>query len=207
MSKVTYIIKASKDSVSENAANVLIVIAKQNFISSAEVREKLEETLSASSVNSNIGVLIKKGLIEKSGEGLIITAEATDLLNEAARIYAEENKPELVKERKTRKPRGLTEDMKADMEFLKAMVKEKFEVKSVTEDRSNYLVNVNDKKNGIRRFEVLNRGIFRVGGYKVPQETLDMLEAAGMTYRIGGSNAYIDMPLTRDNMTKIVALF
>lgn len=64
MSKVIYIVKASENSISENAANVLIVVAKKDFITSSEVRDILADKLSAASVNSNIGVLIKKGLIE-----------------------------------------------------------------------------------------------------------------------------------------------
>lgn len=209
MSKVTYIIKASNESVSENAANVFVAVAKQNFITSAEVREKLEDTLNASQVNSNIGVLIKKGLIEKSGDGLVITGEGTDLLQEAARIYAEENKPNLVKERKTRKPRGTTEQMKADTDFLKALVEEKFEVKDVTEYRSNFMVNVNKNTSGFRHFEVLNKGIFRISGYKVPQEILDKMAAAGMNIKMSGNGArsYNDIELTRANIEKIIALF
>lgn len=68
MSKVTYIIKASENVLNEKTAAILIKVAKGNFITSAELREELVETMNASSVNSNIGVLIKKGLIEKSGD-------------------------------------------------------------------------------------------------------------------------------------------
>ena len=90
MSKVTYIIKASEDALNEKTAAILVQVAKKDFITSAELREILEETMNASSVNSNIGVLIKKGLIEKSGDGLIITGEAQDIISKAAVIYAEE---------------------------------------------------------------------------------------------------------------------
>ena len=99
MSKVTYIIKASEDALNEKTAAILVQVAKKDFITSSELREILEETMNASSVNSNIGVLIKKGLIEKSGDGLIITGEAQDIISKAAVIYAEENKPELLEKR------------------------------------------------------------------------------------------------------------
>ncbi len=92
MSKVTYIIKASEDALNEKTAAILVQVAKKDFITSAELREILEETMNAGSVNSNIGVLIKKGLIEKSGDGLIITGEAQDIISKAAAIYNADGK-------------------------------------------------------------------------------------------------------------------
>ncbi|AEN93865.1 activator of middle period transcription [Escherichia phage Bp7] len=64
MSKITYIIKASEDALNEKTASILVHIIKHNFITSGEVREALSEQFSAAVVNSNIGVLIKKGFIE-----------------------------------------------------------------------------------------------------------------------------------------------
>ena len=195
MSKVTYIIKASNDSVSENAANVLVAVAKQDFITSAEVREKLDGVLTASQVNSNIGVLIKKGLIEKSGDGLIITGEATDLLQNAAKIYAEENKPELVKERKTRQPRGTTPEMEVTIKFIEEQIKDTHEIKTIETNRSNMGV-VLEKRlpSGVRKLEVMRKGTFRIFGYKVNEDKLKEFEALGMTYRVSDNgNAYIDM--------------
>lgn len=194
MSKVTYIIKASNDSVSENAANVLVAVAKQDFITSAEVREKLEGILTASQVNSNIGVLIKKGLIEKSGDGLIITGEATDLLQNAAKIYAEENKPELVKERKTRQPRGTTPEMEVTIKFIEDLVKDDHEIKTIETNRSNMgVVLAKRLPSGVRKLEVMRKGTFRIFGYKVSEDKLKEFETLGMTYRVSDNgNAYID---------------
>lgn len=194
MSKVTYIIKASNDSVSENAANVLVVVAKQDFITSAEVREKLEGVLSASQVNSNIGVLIKKGLVEKSGDGLIITGEATDLLQNAAKIYAEENKPELVKDRKTRQPRGTTPEMEVTIKFIEELVKDVHEIKTIETNRSNMgVVLAKRLPSGVRKLEVMRKGTFRIFGYKVSEDKLKEFETLGMTYRVSDNgNAYID---------------
>ncbi len=194
MSKVTYIIKASNDSVSENAANVLVAVAKQDFITSAEVREKLDGTLTGSQVNSNIGVLIKKGLIEKSGDGLIITGEATDLLQNAAKIYAEENKPDLVKERKTRQPRGTTPEMEVTIKFIEDLVKDEHEIKTIETNRSNMgVVLAKRLPSGVRKLEVMRKGTFRIFGYKVNEDKLKEFEALGMTYRVSDNgNAYID---------------
>lgn len=194
MSKVTYIIKASNDSVSENAANVLVAVAKQDFITSAEVREKLDGVLTASQVNSNIGVLIKKGLIEKSGDGLIITGEATDLLQNAAKIYAEENKPELVKERKTRQPRGTTPEMEDTIKFIEEQIKDDHEIKTIEINRSNMgVVLAKRLPSGVRKLEVMRKGTFRIFGYKVSEDKLKEFEALGMTYRVSDNgNAYID---------------
>lgn len=206
MSKVTYIIKASEDSLNEKTAAILIQIAKKNFITSSELREVLAETLSGSSVNSNIGVLIKKGFIEKSGDGLVITGEAQDIISKAATIYAEENKPELLKERKTRSARGVTDDMEKDIEFIKEIIKDKFEIKTVETNRSNMGVVLEKRlSNGIRKFEVMRNGIFRIFGYKVSKDILDILESKGMTYRIASNgNAYIDIKRTQEVMKDII---
>lgn len=206
MAKVTYIIKASNETVSENAANVLVVIAKKDFITSAEVREALEGQVSPSAVNSNIGVLIKKGLVEKSGDGLVITGEATDLLSDAAKIYAEENKPELVKERKTRQPRGTTEEMEETIEFIKNIVEKDHEVKEIEVNRSNMgVVLAKRLSSGVRKIEVMRKGTFRIFGYKVNEDKLKEFEALGMTYRVSpNGNAYIDMTTWDNNFIENV---
>jgi predicted HTH transcriptional regulator len=69
MSKVTYIIKASENALNEKTAAIMVYIIKNNFTTAANVREALEAEYNASVVNSNIDVLIKKGLVEKSGDG------------------------------------------------------------------------------------------------------------------------------------------
>ncbi|MGQ3469310.1 hypothetical protein, partial [Xanthomonas campestris] len=153
MSKVTYIIKASEDALNEKTAAILVQVAKKDFITSSELREILEETMNASSVNSNIGVLIKKGLIEKSGDGLIITGEAQDIISKAAVIYAEENKPELLKKRNTRKARPLTEDMNEHKDLMMKLLGEMEDIlplKELTVYRSNYIAVLEKRTFGIR---------------------------------------------------------
>lgn len=207
MSKVTYIIKASNDVLNEKTSAILIQVAKQKFITSAEVRENLAETLNASSVNSNIGVLIKKGFIEKSGEGFITTILADDTLAQAAQIYAEENTPELVKPRKTRKAREISADMEAFKDYLEKKVAERFTIKNIELYRSNYIIRLESRHEGIRIFEIRNKGEFRVVAYKVTEDMSNKLQAAGMSAKIGSSNnAYFDIDCTEANIDMIVAL-
>ncbi|MCO0615412.1 hypothetical protein M8756_19270, partial [Lutimaribacter sp. EGI FJ00015] len=183
MSKVIYIVKASENSISENAANVLIVVAKKDFITSSEVRDILADKLSAASVNSNIGVLIKKGLIEKSGDGLIVSAEGQEIINQAAVIYAEENAPELLEKRNTRKARPITDQMEADKNLMMELLATKdnlFTIKKLDVYRSNFIAVLEKRTFGIRSFEVSNKGNFRISGYKMTEEQVKHFEDLGM---------------------------
>lgn len=210
MSKVTYIIKASENVLNEKTAAILIKVAKGNFITSAELREELVETMNASSVNSNIGVLIKKGLIEKSGDGLVITGEAQDIISNAAVIYAEENAPELLEKRNTRKARPITENMEADknlmLEIL-ALNDSIFEIKGVEVYRSNFIVVLSKRTFGIRSFEVSNKGNFRISGYKMTDEAVKIFTDAGMTAKHSkNGNVYLDITRTQQNIENIIHL-
>lgn len=193
MSKVTYIIKASNDTLNEKTAAILVQVVKNNFITSAEIREALAETLNASSVNSNIGVLIKKGMIEKSGDGLVATGEAMDIIQAAAVLHAEENAPEMVKPRKTRSARGVTEEMTKLAEQVKAaLVEAEFEVKEIAENRSNLEVRLTKRTNGIRQIEVRRDGSFRIFGYNMNEDFAKKFVTDGFTLKVGGKNTYID---------------
>lgn len=74
MFKVIYIIKVFNDVLNEKIVMILIIIVKKDFIIVVEVCEVYLD-LGNVVVNSNIGVLIKKGLVEKFGDGLIIIGE------------------------------------------------------------------------------------------------------------------------------------
>ena len=199
--KLNFLITASESSLNEKTAAILIQVAKKNFTTSSEIREALPD-LAPASVNSNIGVLIKKNLIEKSGDGLIITASGDDVIAKAAELYAAENEPELLKERKTRTARAVTADMKTTAESIKSRVEElDVETKEIETYRSNLWVTLNKRaKSGVRKFEVLNKGIFRIFGYKVKTELLDILrtECEAQIKEASSGNCYIDMPLTED---------
>lgn len=208
MSKVTYIIKASEDALNEKTAAILVQVAKKDFITSSELREILEETMNASSVNSNIGVLIKKGLIEKSGDGLIITGEAQDIISKAAVIYAEENKPELLKKRNTRKARPLTEDMNEHKDLMMKLLGEMEDIlplKELTVYRSNYIAVLEKRTFGIRSLEVNNKGTFRIFGYKISEEHQKHFIDLGMSCRVAATgNTYLDITRNAENIEKII---
>ena len=208
MSKVTYIIKASEDALNEKTAAILVQVAKKDFITSSELREILEETMNASSVNSNIGVLIKKGLIEKSGDGLIITGEAQDIISKAAVIYAEENKPELLKKRNTRKARPLTEDMNEHKDLMMSILSEMEDIlplKELTVYRSNYIAVLEKRTFGIRSLEVNNKGTFRIFGYKISEEHQKHFTDLGMSCRVTATgNTYLDIARTAENIETII---
>ncbi|WYC18119.1 putative transcriptional regulator [Klebsiella phage vB_KpnM-YP11] len=208
MSKVTYIIKASEDALNEKTAAILVQVAKKDFITSSELREILEETMNASSVNSNIGVLIKKGLIEKSGDGLIITGEAQDIISKAAVIYAEENKPELLKKRNTRKARPLTEDMNEHKDLMMSILSEMEDIlplKELTVYRSNYIAVLEKRTFGIRSLEVNNKGTFRIFGYKISEDHQKHFIDLGMSCRVAATgNTYLDIARTAENIETII---
>ena len=208
MSKVTYIIKASEDALNEKTAAILVQVAKKDFITSAELREILEETMNAGSVNSNIGVLIKKGLIEKSGDGLIVSAEGQEIINQAAVIYAEENVPELLEKRNTRKARPITDQMEADKNLMMELLATKdnlFTIKKLDVYRSNFIAVLEKRTFGIRSFEVSNKGNFRISGYKMTEEQVKHFEDLGMVAKHSkNGNVYLDIPRTQENIENII---
>ncbi|AIX12256.1 MotA-like activator of middle period transcription [Citrobacter phage Moon] len=208
MSKVTYIIEASENVLNEKTAAILIKVAKGNFITSAELREELVETMNASSVNSNIGVLIKKGLIEKSGDGLVITGEAQDIISNAAVLYAQENAPELLEKRNTRKARAITGEMESDKDFMMEVLatkEELFKIKKLNVYRSNFIAVLEKRTFGIRSFEVSNKGNFRISGYKMTDSQVKHFEDLGMTAKHSkNGNIYLDIARTEENIENII---
>ena len=208
MSKITYIIKASENALNEKTAAILVKIAKSDFITAAQLRDDLAETLNASSVNSNIGVLIKKGFVEKSGDGLIITGEAQDVISNAAVIYAQENAPELLEKRNTRKARPITSDMESDKDFMMDLLKTKenlFTIKKLDVYRSNFIAVLEKRTFGIRSFEVSNKGNFRISGYKMTEEQVKHFEDLGMVAKHSkNGNVYLDIPRTQENIENII---
>ncbi|AJD82070.1 transcriptional regulator [Yersinia phage vB_YenM_TG1] len=207
MSKLTYIVKASQDVLNEKTASILMVILKTNFITSSEVREALADTLSAASVNSNIGVLIKKGLIEKSGDGFVSTGDATDIVQKAAVLFAEENNPELLKARKTRQARGVTDTMQAFAETIKLGLEElDFDVKGIDENRSNLEVKINKCSHGIRQVEVRRADMIRIFGYNMSEEFAKKFTDVGFTSKIGGKNIYLDIATTSENIQTLISV-
>ncbi|URY15263.1 transcriptional regulator of middle promoters [Shigella phage ESh32] len=207
MSKVTYIIKASNDVLNEKTAAILITIAKKDFITAAEVRE-VHPYLGNAVVNSNIGVLIKKGLVEKSGDGLIITGEAQDIISNAATLYAQENAPELLKKRATRKAREITSDMEEDKDLMLKLLDENgFVLKKVETYRSNYLAILEKRTHGIRNFEINNNGNMRIFGYKMMEHHIQKFTDIGMSCKIAkNGNVYLDIKRSAENIEAVITV-
>lgn len=206
MSKVTYIIKASNDVLNEKTAAILVQVAKNNFITSAQIRENLAEEMNASSVNSNIGVLIKKGFIEKSEDGLIASSEGMNIIMAAADLYAAEVKPELTKARKTRSARGVTDTMTEMAELVKTSLENKVDIKEIAENRSNLEVRLVKRTMGIRQFEIRRDGSMRIFGYNMTADDTKQFENLGYTVnvKVGGKNTYIDFPNVTKDIIEIV---
>lgn len=207
MSKIAYIIKASNNVLNEKTTAILVHVLKNNFITSAEVREALEDQFSASVVNSNIGVLIKKGMIEKSGEGLIATGEAMDIVQAAAVLHAEENAPEMLTKRKTRSARGVTSEMSEMAELVKSLIEDRIDVKEIAENRSNLEVRLTKRTNGVRQFEIRRDGTMRIFGYNMKDNEVKLFTSLGyeVNTKVGGKNTYIDFPNITKDMIAIIA--
>lgn len=201
MSKIDFIMQANSE-LNEKTASILMVVAKNNFIDAAGIREKLPE-ISSASANSNIGVLVKKGFIEKSDTGFVLTENGQQVILDAADLNAKANPTKI---RNTRKPKGVSEEMKTLSETFKGLIEEVegVTIKEVAENRSNLEIRLEKRLNGIRQFEVRHAGIIRIFGYKIPQGTIDKLVAAGATVKNKGVNFYIDMETTEENMVKMI---
>ncbi|WEY10209.1 activator of middle period transcription [Escherichia phage LHE83] len=206
MSKITYIIKASEDVLNEKTASILVHIIKHNFITSGEVREALSEQFSAAVVNSNIGVLIKKGFIEKSGDGLVATGEAMDLVQKAADLFASENAPEMLEKRKTRSSRGVTPEMVTLADEVKALLEDRIEIREIAENRSNLEVRFAKRTNGIRQIEVRRDGMMRIFGYNMTDKEKQVFTSLNLDVKIktGGKNTYIDFQNVSSEVIKTV---
>lgn len=197
MSKLSYVLKANSE-LNEKTGAILLVVAKTNFLQAKDIREALPE-ISAASINSNIGVLIKKGFIEKSGDGLVTTEQGTEVVLKAADIYAEEN-PSKIKS--TRKPRGITQEMIDIADKMKEL--SPFAIKGIFENRSNLELRLEKRTNGIRQFEIRHKGEIRVFGYKLSEQLLEKYKAIGAEIKFKGNNYYVDIKLSEENMTNII---
>lgn len=198
MNKLSFIMNSAD--IKEVPAKILFTLATNNFMTASDVREALPD-YSGPSVNSNIGVLVKKGLVEKSGDGLVLSGEGTEIILNAANEFAAQN-PQKV--RNVRKPKGTTPEMHANMVKLQKLVETISEIKSVGENRSNLEIRLTKRLNGVRQFEIRRSGMIRVFGYKIPQNNLDKFTAIGASIKNKGANFYIDIETTDENMQKMV---
>lgn len=210
MTKIEALAKVLNNAeVSENATQVFIQIAKKNFITVHEIAESVE--LSKNSVYSNIGVLLKKELIERSGDGYIITEAGETIVMDAAALWKAnqpaETSPTVEKKKGSRKAREITPEMTSRMERISKLVEEKIGLKAVEIYRQNYqIIFAKRTAEGYRKFEVLNNGKFRIFGYKVAEDKLNMFREIGAEVKVGGSNTYIDIEQTDENIAKMMTI-
>lgn len=196
MNKVTFVITASNNILNEKTAAILMEVAKKNFITSAQVREILVD-MNASSVNSNIGVLIKKNLVEKSDGGLVLTGEGMDIIMAAADLMkVEKEKDQPKKERKVKQPKGTTPEMdKAGVDIAEYLKTLDIEVKETVVNRSNVEVRLAKRKHGVRQIEVRRDGNYRVFAYNINADVLAQYVAMGAKVKESGKNAYVDFDI------------
>lgn len=200
MSKVQFIIKASNQELNEKTSAILVEVAKKDFIEASEIRENLPE-FSGPSINSNIGVLVKKEYIEKSGDGFILSELGESILDKAGELYLLENPTK----RKSR-AKGPTQDM-ADMnEYVLELIPEDL-VKKVVINRSNYEVHIH-RTNSLRSFEVRRKGIIRACCYMIGSDKLERCkELEGVSFRGTSPNTFVDLPATNENIEKLLSVF
>lgn len=209
MTKIEAIAKVLNNAnVSENATNVFIQVAKKAFITAAEIASTVE--MNKNAVYSNVGVMIKKGLIEKSGDGYVTTAQGDAILMEAAELWnaaqPKDATPVVEKKKGTRKARTITTEMTNQVELVQRLLCNLgIEHKEAVINRQNYEITLNKRHaDGYRKFEILNRGIFRVVGYRVSDETVEMFKALGCEIKQGPANCYIDIKATEENINIIM---
>lgn len=148
--------------------------------------------------------LIIKEIMEFSSDKLIFTEKADDWMEEALSLFITEN--QLVSNTGgTRKAVGVSSAQEEFKDYTLELVSKFFEVKDVIIDRSNYLVRLKKRTKGVRQFECMHKGDFRIFAYQVPENMHRALIKAGMTFKRGASNnAYYDIKCTNENIFKIV---
>lgn len=212
MNRIESIIKASNETLNLKTASILVEVAKKNFITSGELIEMLEcDDMNQRSVISNIGVLIKRELIEKSGDGYITTNEAVEILTKAADIYAEHNPTSEVAKKVEKanmvgKKRitGLMTDL---IELVESVIPVAYRPKIM--NRSNYEIFLEKRTLGVRSIEIRHKGFLRLCTYKVDQEFLDELLATNEVVRNKESGVvnYIDFNFTEENIKLVFKIF
>lgn len=210
MTKIEAIAKVLNNTgISANASSVFIEVAKKAFITASEIAQNTE--MNKNAVYSNLGVMLKKGLIEKSGDGYATTEDGDVILVEAAQMWKDAQPapevPVVEKKKGSRKAREITPEMTSLMEQISALVEENIGLKAVEIYRQNYqIIFAKRTAEGYRKFEVLNNGKFRIFGYKVAEDKLEAFKDVGAEIKVGGSNTYIDIEQNAVNIAKVMQI-
>lgn len=169
-----------------------------------ELLQKLYGTtyhLTSSFEQHIIQQLIDLGLVETSTDKCAISALGQELIETAAKLYGDEH----VTTSHGSVKREITTDFVNIKDFAVEYIKSVgLDVKSVKEDRSNFLIFFASRVKGIPGIEIKNKPEIRVCVRKAPQEAIDTFSAIGMTYRVASTQTYFDMPKSEENIKKLV---
>lgn len=145
-------------------------------------------------------------LIEDSYDKCIFTSKADDLFEDALTLFIQENDLKITTVG-IKKPRALTSEMEDFKDYTLELASQFFEIKDVKVDRSNYLVRLKKRTKGVRQFECMNNGNFRIFAYNIPEHVQRALVRIGMVYKKGASgNAFFDIKCTTENIKSIITL-
>lgn len=220
MNQIESIIAASNNVLNEKTATLLVSIAKEPFVTSTQLIEKHEsDEFNKNSIISNIGVLLRRGFIEKSGDednaGYVCSLDADTLLEQAMQIYADAN-PESEVAKKEEKiamagKRNITPIMGDLLEVLLEVLENGgIPYKEPKTNRSNYDVHLEKRTLGVRVIEIRHKGLLRFCTYKVDEELLQAFESTGKIVRNKATktkNNYIDFEYDAETIKEIVGLF
>ncbi|QBX32668.1 MotA [Aeromonas phage Asfd_1] len=157
--------------------------------------------------NDQTNVLVDYDLVTSENGCMLTTNFGDEMLIAAAEMWASNTDVEPKKARGVRKAREVSQEMTDFMEYAKAKIEKVFAVREVSINRSNYEIILEKRpKAGYRQFQVLNRNMFRIFGYKIPQFALDEFKRIGCEYREAGSNVYVDIACTTENIDAVLEM-
>lgn len=181
-------IKKAYDGLTTESAESLLKIARNIFVPCSSIEHQQ---------------LLENNLVVISGDCLCVSPEGMDVLLEAADAFEASN-PDALK--KTRTATGVSDKMWADADMFKEIIEEHTSVKTVSVDRSNVDLKLTKRYNGVRLFEIRHAGTIRIFGYKVSEELLQKFIDVGAEVKVNGSNSYIDLKTSKENMQLMVNL-
>jgi hypothetical protein len=185
--KINYI-KNACDVLTDESAENLLKIAREIFVPCSSI---------------NYQQLLDNNLVTISGDCLCVSSDGMGVLLEASDSFEEDN-PEALK--KTRTATGVSDKMWGDADTFKTIIEEYTPVKSVSVDRSNVDLKLKKRYNGVRLFEIRHAGTIRIFGYKIEEQLLQKFIGVGADVKVNGSNSYIDLKTSKENMQLMINL-
>jgi len=151
-----------------------------------------------------ISELIQKGLAWESGNAYTSSTECDEAVEQAAEEWFSKAGMTLA-EKNVRKPREVSSAMQEQFAKLKDAVNAAgIPIKEESERRSNLRIALDGKFNSVKMVEIRQEGILRLYGYRSTTEQLKHFETLGCTFRVSGLNNYIDIPVSDENIIKLI---